>query len=707
MLAMMLPCLGAWAEVVETPTPVVELNYEQIPGSYPFELDEANSNKIFELTDLTIAVQIKTKNVSGRMALLATSDATQSKNTNAEGMNSRYVAYGMNGADPGYLASWISGDRFTGKTYSGVTANTRTLVVVYVINPTNKTFKVYVNGQQEKSWTHTVGFMDGYEIATPGMVKEDHTNAKIYIGGGKHSGGNGEVFNGVIKGIKVYSGALTAEQIADIQFPEYIVGEEDFVNGEVYTFVTSLGWMGAMEGDDYVISTAKKTVTPEATKDNKNFQWTVYKSENGNYYLYNLGKEMFMGVQSKNTTHIPFTILPGKNLTFKKSNKVGYPIMFSTNNNAVVNHTTSNSYNEGVISWTGGWNNLNDNGNCHKVELVGNLTDETRTKIENLVAERENTGYFRLKGNSDNYIDASSIYNKATAKVGQMSMKSEEKDNLAGTIFYCDDDNKFLNYATGTHIRVTREIGNASNTDGNNWNIFVSTQDKYKLLSNDLNWLHDSGDRADRCSSESDHGPTTHSWTIEKVTSLPVTITAAKYATFYAPVAVEVPAGVTAHTVTINGEWATLSEALEVIPANTGVVLYSETAGTYDFAITEDVEAIEGNALRGTAATTYFTEAGTYYALGLDDKGVVGFYKDAFNNNRFQNNSHKAYLFVPSTSTAAALKFRFEDGTTAIESVLNNGADANAPIFDLSGRRVMNTVKGGIYIQNGKKFIVK
>lgn len=31
----------------------------------------------------------------------------------------------------------------------------------------------------------------------------------------------------------------------------------------------------------------------------------------------------------------------------------------------------------------------------------------------------------------------------------------------------------------------------------------------------------------------------------------------------------------------------------------------------------------------------------------------------------------------------------------------------DAPVFDLSGRRVVKVVKGGLYIQNGKKFIVK
>ncbi|MBR4966864.1 MAG: hypothetical protein IKY19_01350, partial [Bacteroidaceae bacterium] len=54
--------------------------------------------------------------------------------------------------------------------------------------------------------------------------------------------------------------------------------------------------------------------------------------------------------------------------------------------------------------------------------------------------------YYRFKGNSGNYIDASSIYGNATAKVGQMSMKSDAEYNLAGTIFYLDENGKLLNY---------------------------------------------------------------------------------------------------------------------------------------------------------------------------------------------------------------------------------------------------------------------
>ena len=488
---------------------------------------------------------------------------------------------------------------------------------------------------------------------------------------------------------------------------EYVADASAFENGKIYTFVTERGWMGAKDDNNNVISTAKTSHNLTGSKNDANFQWVVYQSENGNYYLYNIGKGMFMGVQASNNASVPFVASPtGKKLTFKVSSNLQYPVMFSTNNAAVVNHSTS--YGDGCISWTGGWGTLNDGGSNHKVEVVGNVTGDVLAKIEKLVAVRE-IGYFRLKGYSGNYIDASSIYNNATAKVGQMSMKSDANCNLAGTIFYFDDDAKFLNYATGTYIRVTREIGNINSTDGNTWTVYVSeTEGKYKLLSSANNWLHDnSGNRADRCSSESDHGPTTHSWTIEKVTSLPVTITAAKYATFFAPVAVEVADNVTAYTVSINeGGWADLNEITTgVIPANTGVVLYAdvEKATTYNFDITEDVEAIAGNALRGSAAATYYTTAGTYYALGLVD-GEVGFYKDAFNNSRFQNNSHKAYLYMPAASGSASLRFNF-GGTTAIEEVETEVAET--VIYDLTGRRVNEITKAGVYVVNGRKILVK
>ena len=689
MLAMMLPCLGVWAQ-----TPVVQVSNI---GTTPFQLSDEDAAKIFELDNLTVVLDVTTAaSLSGRGAFFCVADPAQPVPSFFSGTNTSYMACGHVDASIAYIAAAKGGQHFS----TGTIPANSTIRIAYVFDKTNNNFKSYI-GDTNTAWTMDRNF-GNYEIATPKMVKEDFENAKIYIGGGMANNANHELGDATIHSVRVFDGTLDINAIKALD--KIVVNTaEDFKNGKIYTFVTERGWMGAKDGSNNVISTAKTSHGLTGSKEDANFQWTVYKSGNGNYYLYNIGKDMFMGVQASNNASVPFAVSPtGKKLTFKVSSNLKYPIMFSTNNAAVVNHSTS--YGDGCISWTGGWGTLNDGGSNHKVELVGNASEEVMAKIEKLVAVRE-IGYFRLKGNSGTYIDASATWGSN----GQMSMKAEADCNPAGAIFYYDDNNGFLNYANGRYINGTRGLANI-NSMGNTWSVYISpTDNKYTLFSNDARWLHDnSGNRADRCDGHGDHEETNHSWTLEKVTSLPVTITDAKYATFYAPVAVEVPEGVTAHTVTLNGEWATLN-AIEsgVIPANTGVVLYAKDiteATTYNFTITEDVEAIEGNDLRGSAATTYFTTAGTYYALGLVE-GEVGFYKDSFSSNRFQNNSHKAYLYVPNTSAASAFKFRFEGGITAIESVINN--DANAPIYDLSGRRVMNAVKGGIYIQNGKKFIVK
>ncbi len=202
-----------------------------------------------------------------------------------------------------------------------------------------------------------------------------------------------------------------------------------------------------------------------------------------------------------------------------------------------------------------------------------------------------------------------------------------------------------------------------------------------------------------------------------------VAITAAKYATFYAPVAVIVPSGVTAHAVAIEDGFAKLSEPLSVIPAYTGVVLYSETAATYVFEVAdEQVAPIEGNALVGTVATEYIAEEA--YVLSNGSMGVA-FYLAKLNFNAtynkitneadieqhgmyFQNNSHKAYLPMSAVGhamrSAAAFRFAFS-GTTAVEDV--EIVNEKEEIYDLAGRRLSEITKPGIYIVGGKKVIVR
>ena len=298
-------------------------------------------------------------------------------------------------------------------------------------------------------------------------------------------------------------------------------------------------------------------------------------------------------------------------------------------------------------------------------------------------------------------------YNEAYNTTNKTQRVLTDGEPTAKNIFYYNEANALIGYAGGYGFEYA--CCNTKNPEGMNSFEFKSATDKsgYLVMSSsgtstagwaDGFWKANNGKYLERVDEAS-----ASIWSLEEVETLPVSITEAGYATFFAPVAVEVPAGVEAYTITIDGDCAVFSESsLGVIPANTGVLLKGNT-GLYNFAITTTEETAT-SALRGSVATTYYTTAGTYYALGVVD-GVVAFYKDELKNNRFQNNSHKAYLFVAGQQNVAAFSFRFGGNTTAVEEVETESAEA--VIYDLSGRRINEISEAGIYIIGGKKVLVK
>ena len=185
-----------------------------------------------------------------------------------------------------------------------------------------------------------------------------------------------------------------------------------------------------------------------------------------------------------------------------------------------------------------------------------------------------------------------------------------------------------------------------------------------------------------------------------------VAVTEAGYATLVLGYNATIPAGVTAYAVTDTEGWATLAEVSGTIPANEAVLIQAN-AGDYNFKFAETAEPVATNLLKGSVFDTNVAEEA--YVLGyVGEEGSkeVGFYTATLNqaeNTAFKNNAFKAYL-PKATGASLTLRFNF-GGTTAIESVVT-GLDTNAAIYDLSGRRVEKAVKG-IYIQNGKKIIVK
>lgn len=174
------------------------------------------------------------------------------------------------------------------------------------------------------------------------------------------------------------------------------------------------------------------------------------------------------------------------------------------------------------------------------------------------------------------------------------------------------------------------------------------------------------------------------------------------YATLNLPFATTIPEGVTAYK---KGESTGASVKLEVyknagdvLPANTPVLLQANEAGEKTFA-PAPYAAKEETGFNGTLAAAKVTDANAY--ILANDGGTVKFCK--LNSTKNTVNANKAYLTLL-TLTATALNFDFGGVATGIENAVADKAN-NAPIYDLSGRRVMNAVKGGIYIQNGKKFV--
>lgn len=188
-----------------------------------------------------------------------------------------------------------------------------------------------------------------------------------------------------------------------------------------------------------------------------------------------------------------------------------------------------------------------------------------------------------------------------------------------------------------------------------------------------------------------------------------------KIATFSAPFAFTLPAGIDAYIVkqTKTDGTASLTKLAsegEVVAANTGVILLGTTAESNVLMIpatttgATDAESMLGNT---AGAPKDIVSAGNNYILAMNGVGNIIFSKasaGATNGNNLAMN--KAYLIVPGGS-ANQFKIDFGGTTTAIETIATEGNNNSSAVYDLSGRRVSTPAHRGIYIRNGKKFMVK
>ena len=296
------------------------------------------------------------------------------------------------------------------------------------------------------------------------------------------------------------------------------------------------------------------------------------------------------------------------------------------------------------------------------------------------------------------------------------------KDKAVGSVVYfksTGEEGKYSLMIEGKHLGVvtrSQDIVLGDKTSKGTYAVEFPTENfitKIQEVSttNDAayRYLHVNGNNA--VGWEAGEGSPASHWYVIPATDIEVAMKSVEgksYATAYLPFGVSAISGAEAYVGTLNAEKNTLNMTQATsVPAEKGFVLVGAadatkatlTIGT----ATEVTSDLQGT---NTAITLANDTRANYLVFGKNKDAAteVGFFKPSANVPSIPAN--KAFLDATTlTGGAGAIAMNFGGNTTGVNTVVLGENGVNAPVFDLSGRRVVDPVKGGVYIQNGKKFI--
>ena len=355
-----------------------------------------------------------------------------------------------------------------------------------------------------------------------------------------------------------------------------------------------------------------------------------------------------------------------------------------------------------------------------------NLTCTITTPFQ--VSDDSKKHYYYLQNSND-------TKTRIFANNGDMNFRedaqAENLNNVNGDLWYVTgnpfDGFQFHNVGankTATSSQILSNIGwprcrlAFSGASGNNiWKIYKFDDNSFGLYQNglvsaDYAWNYNNEyvqfDKIDLSALPTEKS---YAFTLTPATiSLPLNYSKAdnaRFATTCLPYAVKVANAegtVKTYAGKLNAEQTGLEmNEVNAVPANQGIIIRGNaTDENVELRVIDAAEAID-NDLKGT--TEELTDLTGVYSFGrANGTGNVGF----FRSTKSTLVANRAYIQLDnSASQSIAMNF---DGNivSSIESVnTNNTTMNNAPVFDLTGRRVMKMVKGNLYIQNGRKFIAQ
>lgn len=253
---------------------------------------------------------------------------------------------------------------------------------------------------------------------------------------------------------------------------------------------------------------------------------------------------------------------------------------------------------------------------------------------------------------------------------------------------------------------------NFSGWGGNsNWNLQQITKNEFGIYASGWAWHYSNGAVYFKGNdTQNVLTDATYAFTLTDATiTLPLNYSKAddaRFATTCLPYAVEVAnANGTVETFAgkLNSEKTELTmEKVSAVPANEGIIIKGASSDNSVVLNVIDAAKDIDNDLQGT--TEVLTDLTGVYSFGrANGTGNVGF----FRSTKSTLVANRAFVKIDN-SASQSIAMNFNGTVSSIESVnTNNATMNNAPVYDLTGRRVMKMVKGNLYIQNGKKFIAQ
>ena len=352
-------------------------------------------------------------------------------------------------------------------------------------------------------------------------------------------------------------------------------------------------------------------------------------------------------------------------------------------------------------------------------ELVDKLNDNEALTLEEyqqlLSAHADNRFYelnmpgkglfFKIKSNDGTrYVTA----NGATDSAWQLQTTTDSTDE--GTIFGYDGSH-LVSLSTGRAVYLSGNKSQAKlakydetnfgtvefgTTPDNKYAVYVKQGQQTATM---YLWQNASKPGVDGLGGKNTGDVLTH-LQLEEVESVPVHLNTAGLATFTPADDMVVPDGVEIY---VASQYDTAHQRInlsqvqgKVIPADTPVLLHGAISTTIQLTYAgenDTAPTVSTNAFRGSFVPS---------AVPAGQEGRVLNEGEFVTVNPSYVRGMRAFVSAASSAgTRTALAF---PGVTAVESV-KTASEAEAPIYDLSGRRVTKPVAGQIYMQNGKKFL--